>query len=238
MVNLDVQGEWVHKIDDGPWSEWQKNIVVSNGAKVVAGGLGNLPNSLYLALGSGDASWAGTAPPAPSKDATGLTSEFARRPVDNVTYIEEYVGVHNVAAGQASTEIQAPIFAELDEGLFINRLIEIIDGAGKGDVRTILDTNGSSAFVDSDFSQTPDATTVWRVGVVSLVPTNIVDLQTTFPATESNAKGQIREAGLFGGLATDELGSGDLINLIHHPVITKQEKSELTRVVRLRFNIT
>ena len=237
MVSVKLSGRWNYRVGNGTWNKWQDNLVVDNGAKLLAGAMGGMPNDLYFALGSGDAGWVGSGIPSPSKSDTSLISEFARRRIDSSAYIEEFVGFHSVPSPNPLDEIRSPILGEIEPIFLLNRLIEIIDGTNKGETRQIIAISGDTVTLDSALSAASDSTTLWRVGVVSLAPSNIIELQTTFPATDSSALGQIREEALYGAGATEELNSGQIYNVIRHPVIVKPDNEEFTRILRLRFNI-
>lgn len=70
-------------------------------------------------------------------------------------------------------------------------------------------------------------------GKPTATETNVLQLSTTFDKTE--AVGAIVEMGLFGGDATDELGSGYMFNYKTFPVWNKAEGMSLTIVWKLTF---
>jgi len=63
------------------------------------------------------------------------------------------------------------------------------------------------------------------------IATNIVDYSVTF--SESEAVGPIMELSLFGGDATDETGSGTMVNWRTFPVISKTNTMTLTVIFRI-----
>ena len=68
-------------------------------------------------------------------------------------------------------------------------------------------------------------------GEVSEIPTNVVDY--SFEFTEAEAVGAIVELGLFGGEATEESGSGLMVNYRTFPVINKTSAMSFVIVVRI-----
>lgn len=78
------------------------------------------------------------------------------------------------------------------------------------------------AFLDSNYE-------------VSATPTNIIQIQHTFGASDCN--GIWREFGIFGGNATEALNSGIMINKRHHAVITKTEEMTIERTMRFTLSL-
>ena len=60
-------------------------------------------------------------------------------------------------------------------------------------------------------------------------------LQITVLFTESEANGELREFGLFGGNATSTANSGFMINRKIHPLIYKTSGMKLERIIRIVF---
>ena len=69
-------------------------------------------------------------------------------------------------------------------------------------------------------------------GVTDTV-TNKIQISVTF--LESEANGELREFGLFGGTATSAKDSGIMINRKIHPLIYKTSGMRLDRVIRIQF---
>jgi hypothetical protein len=67
-------------------------------------------------------------------------------------------------------------------------------------------------------------------------PTNVAEYVATFGPTEGN--GNLREFGLFGGLATNAADSGLMVNWITHPVFAKTSDFSLIRRVRITITAT
>jgi len=234
-----MDGTVATRAGSGEWSRFQKNLVVSGGSAALAAGIAatdGKTNALYHALGVGRYQWDFSLPN-PEPSATSLVDEYFRRTPNSVTYIDEYIGLHETSSPNPDDELQSTIFGTIGGDLLIGRLIEIIAGTGAGDVREITSyTSPDIVTLSSGLSATPDETTRFRVGVVSSTPTGVVDVVTVFPATEGNSDGQIREHGLFCGAATAELGTGTLLCIQRHSVIAKTGE-DLTRVWRLRIEL-
>lgn len=80
--------------------------------------------------------------------------------------------------------------------------------------------NGSIVFTDVN-------------GNVVAGPTNNIQIQLTFGATEANFS--LREFAIYGGTATTAAGSGLMINHKIHPVISKTNLLSLQRTLRMTF---
>jgi len=211
---------------------------VNTAGSALAAGLAALDgksNSIYHGLGLGRGQW-DVDVPNPDKSDVQLVDEFYRKTPTSVNYMVEYSGFHETTAPNPQDELDDPIFATLGSSLLVGRTVEIISGTNAGDVREILSLSGQAVTLDSNLSAVPDATTKFRVAVVSTTPTNVIDVETVFLAAEDNSDGQIREQGLFLGEATQEIDSGTLMSYIRHPVLTKSG-SDLTQIWRIKVEV-
>lgn len=68
---------------------------------------------------------------------------------------------------------------------------------------------------------------------VSSTPTNRLQISVVFD--ESEANGELRELGLFGGNATGTRDSGYMLNRKIHALITKTSAMKLERIIRFTF---
>ncbi len=236
---LQAKGQVSTRLGNGPWTPFRDNLVVTSGGAALAAGLAALDgksNAMFHALGVGRFQWDAVLPN-PAKDDAALVDEYFRAAPSNITHILETEGLHEPTSPTPSNQLRSTLFATIAPANFLGRLIEIIAGPGTGDIRQITGyTPSETITLDSNLSATPDATTRWRLGSVSSSPTGVIDVETTFPATEGNSDGQIREQGLFLGAATAELGTGTMLSIIRHPVITKSGQ-DLTQVWRLRIEV-
>lgn len=191
-------------------------------------------HNLYLAIGTGSSTWDNESV-YPDKSATSLLQEYYRKPITSVTHIKEYTGSISAVAG---ADITSSEFVEFGNDC-VGQLLEIIDGPGVGQVRQIDSINTTTNVATLSSAITGPATTAskWRIGIPQFDPTGTIDITTVFNADEANANGTIREMGLFGGHANGVIGSGQMLNLIHHASITKTVGTSLTRIIRLRINI-
>lgn len=191
-------------------------------------------HNLYLALGTGSSSWDNEMA-YPSKSATSLVQEYYRKSVSFVRHIKDYTGGTSAAT---ATTLTSPDFAIVGQDC-VGQILEITDGLGVGQVVQIasFDSSLNKITVASWPSTTPDTTSKWSLSAPSLYPTGTLEISTTFEATEANANGTIREMGLFGANATNVIGSGEMLNCIHHTAITKTTLSALTRIIRLNFEV-
>lgn len=97
---------------------------------------------------------------------------------------------------------------------------------------------GATSLVDEYFRKAPTAISYLDPGGAPVVgPTRSILVQTVLDYGEANGGGgeYIREQGLFGGLATDTLGSGTMINLIYHVAKFKNSGIKITRYINLQF---
>ena len=81
-------------------------------------------------------------------------------------------------------------------------------------------THDDVKFIDSDNNE-------------SNVPTNRIEIKVMF--TESEANGELRELGIFGGNASSTKNSGYMINRKIHPLIYKTSGMRLERIIRFTF---
>ena len=96
----------------------------------------------------------------------------------------------------------------------------------------------STALYDEYFRKAPAAISYLDTGGAPVVgPTRSILVQTILDYGEANGgSGEyIREQGLFGGPATDTLGSGILMNLIYHIAKFKNAGVKITRYINLQF---
>lgn len=77
------------------------------------------------------------------------------------------------------------------------------------------------AFLDSD-------------GQITTNPTNVLQITLTFGANDCN--GNWREFALYGGNATNQLGSGVMINHKIHTLQTKTTSVQIQRQIKFTFN--
>ena len=237
-VSLNIKGRVTSKLGNGTWGPYRDNIAVTTAGTALACGLAALDsksNAMFHAIGVGRGQWDASTPN-PAKDDTVLVEEIFRKVPTSINYITEYTGFHDPSSPDEQDELDDAIFATIGSALLVGRTIEILSGTNAGDVREILSLSGNKITVDANFTTVPDATTEFRVGVVSTTPTNVVDVETTFLADEDSSDGQIREQGLFLGEASTELDSGTLMNYIRHPVLTKAG-ADLTNIWRLTIEV-
>lgn len=81
-------------------------------------------------------------------------------------------------------------------------------------------TNNDIKFIDSNNDE-------------STTPTNRIQIKVTFE--ESEANGELRELGLFGGNATSTKNSGYMLNRKIHGLIYKTSGMKLERIIRFTF---
>lgn len=218
------------------WSRFHHNLVVASAKKVVAAAMKGTLNSLYHAIGTGSPLWDSVMPNVQKTD-TVLYDEYYRKAIATITHVDEQTGFHVVASPNLQDQLEATEFGAItDSTLVVGRLVEIIDGTNVGDCREITAISGNTITVDSPFTALPDATTKWRLGVVSNAPTGTIDIETTFTARDANAEGTIREEAIFGADATDELETGVLFSAIRHEPISKVNGTALSRLIRIRFD--
>ena len=96
----------------------------------------------------------------------------------------------------------------------------------------------STGLFDEYFRKAPAAITYLDSGGSPVTgPTRSILVQTVLDYSEANGAGgeYIREQGLFGGPATDTLGSGILMNLIYHVAKFKNAGTKITRYINLQF---
>lgn len=67
----------------------------------------------------------------------------------------------------------------------------------------------------------------------SVSPTKKIEVTTTLLTSEAN--GDLREFGLFGGDATASTDSGSLVNIVTHTLIVKDSSFEIQRKIRIEF---
>jgi len=73
-----------------------------------------------------------------------------------------------------------------------------------------------------------------RDGQVTNTPTNVLQITLTFGANECN--GNWREFAIYGGNATNQLGSGVMINHKIHTLQTKTTSVQIQRQIKFTFN--
>lgn len=73
-----------------------------------------------------------------------------------------------------------------------------------------------------------------RDGQVTNTPTNVLQITLTFGANECN--GNWREFAIYGGNATNQLGSGVMINHKIHALQTKTTSIQIQRQIKFTFN--
>lgn len=94
-------------------------------------------------------------------------------------------------------------------------------------------TAAQSQLENELFRKTFQSVNFINVNVISVTPTNVLDLTTFF--TEAEAVGALDEMGLVGGDATLTANTGTLINYRTFPVINKPNTATLTITWRLTF---
>ena len=196
-----------------------------------------LLHNLWLALGYGDSSW-DIETPAPQSSATALVSEHYRKRPSYVSHMQEYEGL-NTYTGPDQNKLTAATFQTLG-GQLIGQVIEVIDGVNSGDQRTITSIATDTVTLSSNMTSVATATTYWRVAVPVTAATGVLDIRTVFNEAQANAS--VREMALFGGNATQEKDSGNMINLIRHAKVVVNinpvdPATFYTRTMRLRLQI-
>jgi hypothetical protein len=189
-------------------------------------------HNLQTAIGYGEAEWDVETPSA-DKNATSLVAEFYRKPVSIVTNIKEYRGLHT--GGSTIDELESPTFGTIGDDV-IGQMIEIVGGVNSGDVRTIISRSGDVVTLNNNLTTNPTSTTDWRLGIPSTAPTGVLDIRTDFAGSDENSDGTIREMGIFGGNATAEKNSGELLALARFNKVVKSG-TDMTRIFRIRFEI-
>lgn len=96
----------------------------------------------------------------------------------------------------------------------------------------LLDTSLVTEFARKVITES-DMEFIDELGNVSEVPTNRLQINLMF--LENEANGKWREFGIYGGDATDTLGSGLMLNHKTHPLIIKTNEMTIERQMKFTF---
>jgi len=239
------------------WTPWKKNSVVTamnDMARAFAALLANdqlikaqqgLRGIQYHGFGVGDPLNGSFENEAPDLDERTLFDERYRRIPSALEYIEVFTGTAETAS-TAGNVVDTVNRSEPDD-YFNDDWVHFTAGTGAGEFRQITDFDNSTStitFTPNDI--TPDATSTYEIISVQ-DPANptvvhedrkILQVRTVLNFNEPEETGgeiTIREQGLFGLNATEEVDTGFSILQIRHADIVKDQDTRLTRFVRIQL---
>lgn len=223
------------------------NLIVEPFTKVIAGLLAGRVDWYgvqFHAIGEGDAAWDLSGPPAASITDTELVTEMHRKVPDSILPVK-------YGAGHAQLGTASAIFDPLREesGVVVGRfepddffngmMVTIIAGTNVGESRVVADYTQVTGEITTvtPFPVAIDDTSYYEFApVASVALTNTLEVRTTWDygiPTDPWNNIYIREQGLFGGDATILAGSGQMLDVIRHARIWKDDSLKLVRNIRL-----
>lgn len=248
---MQVHGYWRVKIKTKNgirYTNWQKNRFVIGLSTVIPYIIMGNTNTVYHAIGTGDANWDTNPPSAVGIFENKLVNEVYRKKPDAMFFVK--AGFGKATGGDVLTIFDP---RRIDNGelvgrtepddFFVGQTVNITAGTNFGLSRTISAYNQltGAITVSMPFPNPVDSTTEYEIVYVSSSsPTNSMLVRTKIPfggISDSFNFKDLREEGLFMGNATSVQDSGYMINGIRFPKIYKDNTIELEREIILTFAI-
>lgn len=165
---------------------------------------------------------------------TGFVSIYLHRGALKQQNIVQELHIKNLIVANASKFMARRMRPGTSWGAGITHL-EVGTGFGTGTVQAPQAENPLQTALRTPLFRKAITSSAYldTAGVVTATETNILQLTTNFAENEAN--GPLVEMGLFGGDATNALGSGQMFNYKAVPVITKNNTMQLTIAWKLSF---
>lgn len=212
-----------------------KNLITIDFRRLVAGLMLNETSFtggiLQHAMGRGGGGAWDPVFPSPNFTETQLTDEYFRKAPDDIVYLKDVIG--DADSGDTVTLNDAD--RTEPDCTFDGLLLRVTAGTNVGEQRIIQSYTVGVFNFSIPFPDPIDNTTEY---IIEDVPTgeitNKIQVQTLLDFGDANGE-DIREQGLFGGDATAVLGSGFMIDKIHHSRRYKDNTIQIRRFIQLLF---